>query len=382
MKIGIEASAVFRRNKTGVGYYSHDLMAALIKELPTDLFLLSYIKFFTKQPERLAGDLPNVQYRRFNLIPGRAYNALDHLGIAPPFDILTHFKADVVIFPNFFRWPLWLCRRSIIVIHDLAYLETPQHLVPRHRRYLERRVPQSARRASHIVAVSDYTKQRLVRQYDIDPDKITVVVPAVNHDQFQPTDAAEVARVRDKYKISGDYIMFGCTTVEPRKNVVSLLRAYLLLPQELRDKYQLVLAGGKGWLDDEINQVAATLPSDRLVRTGYVADADKPGIYTGATLMILPSHYEGWGMQVSEAMACGTPVLSARNSSLTEVGGTAAAYVDDPTPEALATSIVDILNSPEQRQSMRAAGVTQAEQFSWENSARVFATVLERFRRS
>jgi glycosyltransferase involved in cell wall biosynthesis len=383
MKIGVEASAAFRKQKTGVGWYVHDLVMALAQEMPDDELLLCYISFLTKQPEKLNPSPGNVRYKRVNFFPGKIYNALDHYFVPPPIDLLARARADVFLFPNYFRWPLWLCRKSVVVIHDLGFLEAPQFLVPRHQRYMARRVPQSVRKATHVVVVSEHAKSRLVEQYGTSPEKITVVTPALDQDAYVPASAAAVAAVKQKYGIRGEYLLFLGTT-DPRKNVDGIVEAYTQLPAELKQRYQLVLAGaygrewGWGWLDERINQLEKALPQGALVRTGYMAAEDKTALMTGAKIFVWPSHYEGFGMPIVEAMACGAPVLTARNSSLPEAGGAAAAYTETTEAAEISAKLGELLGDPGRLERMRTAGFEHAKAFTWKASAGRMAAALRK----
>ncbi len=375
MKIGIEASAVFRSRKTGVGYYSYNLVKALMKQMPNDEFLLCYISFINRRPEYLNPSPPNAKYKRISLFPGKIYNFLDHYLFALPFDILARARADVFFFPNFFRWPLWLCRKSIVVVHDLGFIETPEYIIPRHRRYLLRRVPQSVRKANHVVAISNSTKRRLVEHYELDPSQISVVEPGVDLKKYRPATKNRINAIKTKYGISGAYLLY-LGTIEPRKNISSILRAYKDLPGEIKNKYQLVLAGGKGWLDEEINRLAKEIPTSSLVRTGYVDEGDEAALYSGASIFLYPSNYEGWGMQVLESMACGTPVITANNSSLPEAGGDAAVYLETNSPQSLTAMILELLSSPSRLATMRKRGIDHAKNFTWERSAAKLAGII------
>ena len=378
MKIAVEASILLRRNKTGVAYYGHSLIGALARAKTDDDFYLCFMQFAGRPSVDLGIKGPNVFSRRIWFFPSKIYNALDHYLIPPPIDLLAMIRADVFFFPNFFRWPLLLTRNSVVVIHDLGFVETPEYIVPRHRKYLCRRVPQSARRASHIIAISESTKRQLVTHYDIAPEKISVVTPAVDVNKYKPATDQEVDAVKAKYGITKPYLLY-LGTIEPRKNIRSILEGYLELPEEIQSQYQLVLAGGKGWLDEEIYELAYRLPEGSLVRTGYVVDGDEPALYTGATLFLYPSHYEGWGMQLLEAMACGTPVITARNSSLPESGGDAAAYVKTGDAKELSELIESLLKDQKRREEMVRLGTIHIKKFTWEASAKVLAEVLKRF---
>lgn len=382
MKIGIEASAVFRSSKTGVGWYAQKLVEALAAAMPEDELELCYISFITKQPAKLTPSPENVRYRRISLFPGKVYNALDHYLVPPPFDLLAGVKTDVFLFPNYFRWPLALCRKSVVVIHDLAFLDKPQFLVPRHQKYMVRRVGQSVRRADHVVAVSAHTKKRLAEQYGLDPAKITVVEPALDQGKFKPAPPEAVEKVKEKYGIGKEYLLFLGTT-DPRKNVDGIVKAYGLLPEAVQDRYQLVLAGAPGrdwgwaWYDEQIDALIAKLPQGAVIRTGYLDEGDKEVLLSGAKLFVWPSHYEGWGMPILEAEACGVPVVTARNSSLPEAGGEAAAYVEQTKdPAELAELVQELLGDEARLAKMRAAGFEHAKRFTWRASGEKLAEVL------
>lgn len=375
MRIGVESSILIRRQKTGVAFYGYNLLRALASAAPDDQLFLCYMQFLGKAGIDLGIKSPNTYPRRIRFFPSKLYNALDHFAVPPPIDLLAMLRTDVFLFPNFFIWPLWLTRRSVVVVHDLSYIETPEFLVARNRKYLSRRVPQSARRATHVIAISENTKQELIRHHNIDPHKISVILPAIDHTKYRPANNSQMEAVRKKYGITKDYLLyFG--TIEPRKNIAGILGAYKLLPKALQGKYQLVLAGGKGWLDQEIESLATTMPTGSLVRTGYVDEGDEPLLYNGATLFVFPSHYEGWGMPIIEAMACGTPVLTARNSSLPEAGGAAASYIDSPDAESISNRIVSLLADPKKLTEMKAAGLAHVKQFTWEASAHKLHQVL------
>ena len=381
MKIGVESSAVFRRGKTGVGWYAFHLITALSKAMPDDELYLCYISFLTKQPERLKPSPDNVVYRRISIFPGKIYNFLDHYLIPLPIDLLARARTDVFFFPNYFRWPLVFTKKSVVAIHDLAFAEAPQFLVPRHQKYMSRRVPASARKASHIVAVSQHTKDQLVKRYGINQGRITVVTPALDLELFKPADSSAIAKAKQKAGITKKYLLFFGTT-DPRKNVDGIVKAFGLLPRHIQAEYQLVLGGapgrdwGWGWYDEEIDALEKGLPKGSLIRTGYFNEADKPALMSGADLFLWPSHYEGWGMPILEAQACGTPVITARNSSLPEAGGDAAAYVENNSPETIAALIQELLGDAERRKTMRETGFRHVQQFTWEHSAEVLAGVL------
>ena len=172
-------------------------------------------------------------------------------------------------------------------------------------------------------------------------------------------------------KASGNYILF-VGNLEPRKNLTSLIQAYTALPKSITDKYALLIVGAKGWLNNEIfdSILRARLEGYRILRPeGYVEDEDTPPIYSGASLLAYPSHYEGFGLPILEAMACGVPVIAGNNSSMPEVGGSAAKYVDSESIKEITTMMETVLKDKKLRETMTRKGFERTNEYSWEKSA-------------
>jgi glycosyltransferase involved in cell wall biosynthesis len=305
------------------------------------------------------------------------FNATVRKLVAPPIDVMLGAKPDVVLFANFVRLPLPLGAKSIVVIYDLSYVKQPEHATPRLRAYLNRYVPLSLKKSQHIVTISENAKREIIEEYGTDPDKITVAPPAVDLEDFYPRGADEIEKVKAKYNITKPYILY-MGTLEPRKNVNGVLNAYAALGEELRDKYTLVLAGGKGWLDNTIKQRLDELAGLDIITTGYVPDEDRPVLDSGAEVFVYPSFYEGFGMPVLEAIACGAPTITANNSSLPEVIGDAGLVVDAKDTAAITHGLERVLNDPELAARMRAKGLDQAKKFSWEESAKKLHEIIEK----
>jgi glycosyltransferase involved in cell wall biosynthesis len=368
VKIAIESSVLIVNKKTGINYYTQRLLQALTAIDQHNSYELIYLAFPGRKVPDFELTAPNVSRRRVWWLPGKLNNLLLRLPVGLPIDLAAGVKPDVFFFPNFVRWPLLWTKKSVLIVHDLSFIESGDTMVARHRRYLSRVVPQSIQRSSRIVTISESSKEQISRHYGTKPAKITVVTPAIDHSLYHPATPRAVTEVKQRYGIAGDYLLY-LGTLEPRKNVAGIIRGYQLLPEALKQRYKLVLAGGKGWLDAEINQLIAAAPTGQILRPGYIEAADVPALYSGATIFLYPSHYEGWGMQVLEAMACGTPVITADNSSLPEVGGGAAAYVDSRDVAQLGQTIAEVLDNPKKPAEMRRQGLAHAAGFTWEASA-------------
>ncbi len=369
MKILIEGSPLFWKPKTGIGEYTDQIVRRLVQYLHQDTFYISHLSFFKKDAARPI-HASNVRYKTVRYFPTKAYNFLFRQNLNPPLDLLTFTHPDLVIYFNFLRHRLFFRAKSITVIHDLAFYYYPQYLKSRKfANSLKRAVTRAVAGADKLVTISENTKRDLVKIYGADPAKISVIYPAFDPETYKPASQSAVAKITKKYGITKPYLLF-LGTLEPRKNIVGIINAYARLPEDFRNKYQLVLAGAPGWRYEQVEQAIKKVGSRNIILTGYVDLADKPGLYSGAELFLLPSHYEGWGMPILEAMACGTPVLTCHNSALPEAGGEAVFYVKDSHDVgAIAWGIETLVSDPVLRQKFRQAGLKRIKEFSWNKSA-------------
>ncbi len=262
-------------------------------------------------------------------------------------------------------------RRKILTVHDLAFLFYPDAALPSLHHYLNVVVPRSVRRADHIVADSHHTARDLQEQWQVPAEAISVVQGAVDHSRFRPiTDPARLAAVRQRYGIGDRPFILGLSRLEPRKNFVRLIEAFYQARQEARLPHRLVIGGSKGWLYDAIFARVQELGLEEHVHfPGFVADEDLPALYTAAEFFAYPSLYEGFGLPIVEALACGTPVLTGDNSCLPEAGGPGALYVHAEEVESIAQGILQLAQDGQLRARLREAGRAHAAQFTWERSA-------------
>jgi glycosyltransferase involved in cell wall biosynthesis len=313
------------------------------------------------------------------IMPVQLYRPLFKYLIAPPIDWLAGVEADVYLFPEFVRWPLARTSRSMVVIYDLAFERAPQHVPVPLRILLRRHVPKALRRADAIVTISNFTRDEIVSRYDVDAAKIVLAPGGVDHDAFYPRTSAECRDVAARHGLPEHYVLF-TGTLEPRKNLGGLLAAYSMLPRELKRQHPLALVGAKGWLDAAINRAIQDLrlAGDEVIRTGYVPRSDLPALYSGASAFVFPSLYEGFGLPVLEALACGAPVISADVTSLPEAAGSAAILVDPRQPEAVADALQRVLQDEDLRADLRRRGPAHAQSFRWDASARAVLDAMRR----
>jgi len=267
-------------------------------------------------------------------------------------------------------------RRCVITIHDLHYLHFPQFMTESSRRYYAGHIEWATRRADHILVSSQATCRDLVTLLGTPEDKITVHMLGVNA-RFQPAGSDEIAACRARHSLPSSYVLF-VGTFEPRKNIPGLLHAYTLLRQTLPDVPPLVLAGRRGWLFEDIFQLAHELALDDWLiwRENFPAE-DLPALYSGALALALPSFYEGFGLTALEAMACGTsPVVSDR-SSLPEVVGDAGLLVNPDDPTSIAEALRRLLEDSALRARLRSTGLERARKFTWRRTAEIVRKVYD-----
>ncbi len=377
MKVGVEGIPLFG-NRSGVGQYSKRLVEAASK-LPseTDFEIIRQL-----MPHRKISEFPirpnrHLTYRIVRWLPPIIYYQLfKRLGWTLPYDMVAGGKYDVMLFLNFVAYPTTRRARSIIVIHDLSYIFHKQYVLPKNQQYLEKFVPKSIKKADAVIAISENTRREISKYYNIPEKNIPIVNPSVDHNDYKPQSKDKIARVKRKYGIDRPYI-FSVGTIEPRKNLIGILNAFEQLPSKIKEKYSLVLVGGKGWLDDDIEKKYQDLARKySVIKTGYVDDADLPALYSGAEVFVFPSFYEGFGMPPLEAMACGTPVITSNNSSLPEVVGNAGIKIDAEDKDQLTHAIIRVLSDKKLSAQMSKKGVAQANNFSWEKSAKNLLSVI------
>ncbi|GAB4535434.1 MAG: glycosyltransferase family 1 protein [Anaerolineae bacterium] len=264
---------------------------------------------------------------------------------------------------------------TVLTVHDLIFHHFPQHHKRLNYWYLNAAMPLYCQRASAIIAVSQATKEDLVHCYGVSPAKISVVHEAAAP-HFRQASPAQIVAARARYGLPDNYLLH-VGTIEPRKNLSRLLEALHRL-RTSGQEMALVLVGHKGWLYRGFFQRLEELAlGDAVVMPGYVPDADLAAIYSGARLVVVPSLYEGFGLPILEAMACGAPVASSNTSSLPEVGGDAARYFDPGDVEAMADTILSVWRDEDLRESMSQEGLARAGGFSWARAARETMAIYE-----
>jgi len=264
------------------------------------------------------------------------------------------------------------CRVPVVVtIHDLAFERMPETFTRRGSFQLKLTVRRTAKKAARIATVSEYSRQDLLDIYKLPPEKVVVTYNGVESSfTLQPSVPNEAEEVRRRFGVSRDFLL-AVGSLQPRKNLVRLIRAYARLRSERQDfRPQLVIVGRKLWLASEIFDEVKRHPwVDDVILTGYVADEDLPALYRAARAFVYPSLFEGFGLPPLEAMACGTPVVTSDVSSLPEITGDAALLIDPNDERALANALIEVLNNDPLRAELREKGIAQAKKFTWRDAA-------------
>jgi len=253
-------------------------------------------------------------------------------------------------------------------VHDLSFVRVPSAASPPLKAYLDAVVPSSVAAADHILADSEATKADLIELYKTRENKITVLYSGVNPRFRRVADRERRAATLRKYNLDKvNYIRSG-GTVQPRKNYSRVVEALAAL-RETGVALHYAIAGVSGWLQDELRQtIARAGMSDTVHMLGLVEDPDLPALYSGARMLVMASLYEGFGLPVLEAMACGAPVITSNLSSLPEVGGSAALLVDPQDTDAISDAILKLETDDARRSQLIEAGYRQAKKFSWERA--------------
>lgn len=352
MKIAIDTQTTLGQ-KTGFGFYVKNLVEALEKVDSSD----EYHKISPggerdfSTPQRLFWD--QVSF------PRRAKRA----------------KVDILHQPCFSA-PLFFRGKVVVTCHDLISIFFPENLPLASRLFYSKWMPYSYRKADMIIAISEHTKKDIMTLLKIPESKIRVIHSAASKD-FKPIKSPEIlAEVQNKYKTGKKYFL-DVGTIEPRKNLPFLVRAYALAVKKgIRES--LVITGKKGWYYEDLFKLVDELKlGKRVIFTGYVEEKDLPALYSGATAFVFPSIYEGFGLPPLEAMACGVPVISSNTSSLPEVVNSAGILLPPKDEVLWAKNLVKISENTKLASTLSQLGLMQAKKFSWEETARKTSLVYK-----
>jgi glycosyltransferase involved in cell wall biosynthesis len=353
LRIGIDVNEANVKSRVGTGQYTYNILKRWYKRDDLDFHLY--------HRDALQGDMPGVadHWHYHQVAPSKAWI---HFGL--PLYLVSHKKNDVFWSPAHYM-PKYIGSKSVVTIHDLAYEYFPDLFLPSDLYKLKNWTRSAVKQADQILAVSEATRQDLIKLYDVAEDKITVVHNGYDADIFSQKVPADKSIIANLKLTAHNYILF-LGTIQPRKNAIKLVQAFHLLKSS-GYKGKLVIAGSIGWLADDTLKVIKNSPEYRdIILTGYVSDATRKALYTFADVYVLPSLYEGFGVPAIEAMGCGAPVTVADNSSLPEVVGDAGLLFNASDPADIARAVTEIKQS---REKWVKKSLSRAKQFSWEKCA-------------
>ena len=368
MRIGIDATAL-PQQRTGVANYVFGLVRGLAAVDGDN----SYVVFAKPQHiAELGVDRPNFRFLPVEF-PARGLR-LAWEQVALPRHVRAE-RLDVLHSPHY-TMPLRHAARSVVTFCDMTFILQPEVHQPIKRVFFPAMMRWSARHADRLITISESTRDDLLRLWDVDPDR-TTAVPLAAGPEYRPgpADAAAAACARHGLQ-PGAYILY-VGVLEPRKNVDRLIAAFGQAGARLGG-LDLVIAGRRGWMYDEIFAQVQALGLEKRVRfTGYVAQEDLPGLYGGARLFAYPSRYEGFGLPVLEAMGCGVPVVTTNVSSMPEVAGDACLLVSPDDVAGLADAMSRLVEQPALAAELGRRGQERAAAFTWERCARETRAVYE-----
>ncbi|MCC6793059.1 MAG: glycosyltransferase family 4 protein [Thermomicrobiales bacterium] len=365
MRIGINGLLLTGQSgyrQTGVSRYIERLIAALPAAMP-DAELIVY--------SGRGAVLPSGAMAKRTLVP------MEHPAVRIAWE-----RAALPIFARVNRLdlfhgtvnalPAWLPCPSVVTVHDLAFLRWPEQVPVRRYQYLARATRDAVRMASRVIAVSEATKRDIVELLNVRAEKVAVTPLGVDG-RFRKPSPGVLAAFRQKQGLERPFFLTVCT-LEPRKNLPRLLEAFAQVKDDL--PHTLVVVGPEGWRTGALKTTLDRLDlGERLILTGFVPDDDLPLWYSLADVFAFPSLYEGFGLPVLEAMGCGAPVLTSNVSSLPEIAGDAAVYVDPRSVDGIAEGLARLGTDAALRERLGAAGATRAEAFTWRRTAELTASI-------
>ncbi len=277
---------------------------------------------------------------------------------------INYSRYNVFHSPNYRLMPFK--GRTVSTFHDLSIERFPEFHPPERLVIWHKEIRPVVERVSHLIADSEFIRQEIIELLGVSPERITAIHLGVDN-AFRSYNEYECHDALVRYGLRHGEFCLAVATIEPRKNFLRLLKAFELLPPELRKAYPLAIAGAKGWLNDDIHDAIGRLVAQgAVIRLGYIAESDLPKLYASAAVFAYPSLYEGFGLPVLEAMASGTAVLSSKSSSIPEVAGDACLLVDPYSVEEISDGLRQMLDNPERRSQWAQAGLVRAREFTWQ----------------
>lgn len=346
----------------------HHYIAQILRHLPAD----ERLRYLVFSEYRAQGTDPGLAWQEPPWPTGNRFLRILWEQTAWP---LTARRQNIdLLHSTAFVTPMWAPCPTVVTVYDLSFIEYPDRFPPLQRLYLTSQTRRSCRQSRRVVAIADAGRDDIQRLLGVPAERIDVVRPGVGQ-AFRPLSSEAIAAFRRRKKLPDQFVLH-VGTLQPRKNIPVLIEAMTRLKSHT---LPLVLVGGKGWLYDEIFARVETLGlQDRVRFAGYVPDEELPLWYNAASMLVFPSLYEGFGLPVIQAMACGTPVIAADTSAVPEAAGEAALLFAPQDVDCLSGHISTIVENSDLVASMRQAGLRHAAQHSWTIAGEEMANVYRR----
>ena len=372
MLIGIDGNEANMDERVGVNQYSWELLNALAKLEGKWKSKHKIIVYLKENPKDFMPK--STKYFFYKILPGKNVWIITKL---TPELLFARAKPDIFFSPNHYTPPISTVP-IVVTIHDLGYLVFSEHFRKSDFWQLKFWSAWSIFISKHIISVSIRTKEDIVRHYPFASKKVTVVHHGFDASRFnQSIREEDVRRIKEKYSIVKDYVLY-LGTLKPSKNIEGLIDAWKLIYSKFPN-YKLVIAGKKGWMFESIFEKVKKLGlTENVIFTDFVSEEDKPPLIRGAKVFILPSFWEGFGMDILNAYACGVPVVASKIGPIPEVAGNSAIYINPSKIESIASGIKKVLSASEkQYNKLVKLCIESVKRFSWQNTAQETLKVLE-----
>ena len=368
--IGIDASRANAHERTGTEWYSYELIQALKKITVPGLEFLLYSKKFLRDglekfPQGWNGKILYWRSQRFWNQFRLSWELWKH-----PVDLF---------FQPTHTLPLFKPKRVVTTLHDIGFERLPKLYPPAELRYHRYSARLAVKHANRIITVSEFSRSEILERYKLPPERVVAIPLAVDTNRYYPEIAdGEKDTVLTKYRLSRPFFMYA-GRIEEKKNIVNLIHAFSIFKgtRGVGDPVKLLLVGSPGFGFERVKrEIIARKLEKEVVLPGYVPEAEMPALLSAAKLLLLPSWYEGFGLPILQAQACGTPVIAANAASMPEVGGDAALYAKPDEPEDLARAMKLLMDESAEWERRRALGFENVKRYSWDRTARSTMNVL------
>lgn len=365
-KIGIEIQPLLQR-KTGIGWYNHNLINAMKTE-SVEINGLMFNFLNRNKIELELSDQVLKDIKSNYIIPYSVYRRIwRHIPI--PYDKMFDEKMDVYHFLNYIVPPV-ANGKVVLNIYDMVYKRFPETMHDRTRKNLEMNLSNLSSRVDRIVTISEFSKNEILNYIDFDSNKIDIIYPGVDHHELRrKIDDESLNSIKHKYGISKSYFIY-IGTIEPRKNVETILNAFNELIVSRGKEFQLVLVGMKGWKYESVmKMIHEKFNESDIIMTGYVDERTKISLLKGALGFVFPSYYEGFGLPVIEALAASTPTIVSNIPVFHEIAGESVLYTKTDDFNELKHQMEKLIDSSDLRKELAEKGIVQVEEYTWENAA-------------